>query len=594
MSLNAPDCSDAVPAAVRAGRPRDSRQDAGLTVAILVAVLAFAVTTTAQPSSEQAAANPKDTSQASVQGSVLKEPGGDPLKKAIVELIAENQEEGGNYTATSDQDGHFKIKGIQPGRYRMFVERPGYIEVDEKRRRSQGVVLSFEGGQELKDQTLHMLAAAIITGRVLDEDGDPMPDVEVRILRRRFGAGRINFEPGGGTQTNDLGEFRIGGLLAGKYYLSASPPPNLAGLLRQPKRADEPGAPPANTTYVTTYYPNTIDRSQATAIELHPGDETPMNFSLVRTHTARVSGSITGLASGTKAIVMLRSRDSNTMFMGGDVEKNGKFEIPHVAPGTYSLVVTTEMADTPLSIRRDIEVTDADIEGLSLSPFTGATIRGKVRFSSKPRMDLSRLSVILHRIDGAEDFADSIFFSDGGPALSAFGQVKDDGSFELKDVLPGLYEIEISSNLAAMADALVESVTAGTKDVADTGLNINGGTLAMDVTVSLGAGEVNGTAVNEKKEPIANAVVVAVPEEKFRTRQSHYQRGATDQDGRFLLHGLRPGKYTLYAWEVLDGEDYLDPDFLKKFEDQGTPIKVEKASRQTVALKVIPAAADQP
>src|ERR1700731_4457441 len=143
-------------------------------VIILVCLLALGRQTSAQD-----APAAKEPGKASLEGNVVKEPTGEPLKKAIVELIAENQEEGGNYTATSAQDGHFRIRGIQPGRYRMFVERPGYVEVDEKRRRSQGVVLSFEGGQELKDQTLHMLAAAIITGRVLDEDGDPMADVEV-------------------------------------------------------------------------------------------------------------------------------------------------------------------------------------------------------------------------------------------------------------------------------------------------------------------------------------------------------------------------------------------------------------------------------
>src|SRR5207253_9015669 len=65
-----------------------------------------------------------------------------------------NQEEGGNYTATSDQEGHFEIHGIEPGRYQMFAERTGFVEVDQKRRRSRGLYLSFSAGQKLKDQTL--------------------------------------------------------------------------------------------------------------------------------------------------------------------------------------------------------------------------------------------------------------------------------------------------------------------------------------------------------------------------------------------------------------------------------------------------------
>jgi protocatechuate 3,4-dioxygenase beta subunit len=543
--------------------------------------------------SAQEAPMARESTKSSLSGIVIKEPGGEPIKKAIVELIAENQEEGGNYTATSNEDGHFKIAGIQPGRYRMFVERPGYLEVDEKRRRSQGVVLSFNAGGEIKNQTLHMLAAAVITGRVLDEDGDPMPGVEVKVLRRKFGAGHSTFE-GPGTETNDLGEFRIGGLMAGKYYVSASPTPSVAGMMFLPKRVDET-APSEDKAYVTTYYPNAIDRSQAAAIELHPGDETPLHFSLLRTHTARIRGSISGLVPGTKAVIVLRARDSNTMFIAADVDKDGKFDIPHVPPGAYGVIAATETSDTPLSIRQNIEVTDSDIDGLSLSPLAGTTIRGRVHFPSKGKTDLSLLFVALHRVDGAEDTHDSIFFAeDGNAEVSAFGRVKEDGSFELKDVLPGRYEIEVSSSSKAMTNTLVESVATGTKELGDTGLKVNGGTITVDVTVSMGAGEVEGTAVNDKKEPIANAVVVAVPEERFRKQQSHYQRAATDQEGRFQLRGLRPGKYTLYAWDALDGEDYLDPDFLKQFEKQETPVKVEKASRQTVALKVLPATDDQP
>src|ERR1700751_4856086 len=113
-----------------------------------------------------------EKAKASLEGSVIKQPGGEALKKAILELIGDNQEQRGNYTATSDQDGHFKITDIEPGRYHLFVERPGYIAVDDKRRQSTGIVLSFEAGQEIKDQVRRMQSPAIITGRVVDEDGD--------------------------------------------------------------------------------------------------------------------------------------------------------------------------------------------------------------------------------------------------------------------------------------------------------------------------------------------------------------------------------------------------------------------------------------
>ncbi len=218
---------------------------------LLACVLAFA------RSEAQSVAPARAPAKASLEGSVVKEPDGEPLKKAIVELIAENQEEGGNYTATSDADGRFKIVDILPGRYKMFVERTGYIEVDQKRRRSPGVALSFEAGQDLKDQALLMLPAAIITGHVLDEDGDPISNADVVVLRRKYSSGRIKFEPVGTAQTNDLGEYRIGGLVTGKYYLSASPPANFQSLVPPQSSSPSGGSSSADAAYVTTYYPNT-------------------------------------------------------------------------------------------------------------------------------------------------------------------------------------------------------------------------------------------------------------------------------------------------------------------------------------------------
>ncbi len=401
---------------------------------IFVCVVALARNGTAQsPSPEKAPA------QASLEGKVVKEPAAEPLKKAIIELIGENQEESGNYTATSDQDGHFKIVGIHPGRYRLFVERTGYIEVDAKRRHSEGVVLSLEAGQELKDQTLHMLAAAIITGRVMDEDGDPMANVDVTLLRRKFSSGNFKFEPAGSSPTNDLGEYRIGGLMAGKYYISASPLPNFQSIVHVPKTPDDSETGQPDMAYVTTFYPNTADRSQASAIELHAGDDLPLDFSLTRTHTARIRGSVAGLIPGTKAVVMLRGRDSNAMYNASEADPDGKFEILHVAPGSYGVTAITLMTDPPQTARGTVEVTDTNVDGLRLVPLAGTTVRGRVRLAgSIPKVDASLLFMYLRRSDGENESSEGVTFADEGTMVSAgMGRVKADGTFELKNVPPG-------------------------------------------------------------------------------------------------------------------------------------------------------------
>ena len=53
------------------------------------------------------------------------------------------------------------------------------------------------------------------------------------------------------------------------------------------------------------------------------------------------------------------------------------------------------------------------------------------------------------------------------------------------------------------------------------------------------------------------------------------------------MRGVRPGEYSVLAWEVLEGDDYLDPDFIKPLESQATSVKIEKNGYQNVALKII-------
>jgi hypothetical protein len=526
-----------------------------------------------------------------VAGMVTKEPGSEPVKKALIELIADSQADGSNYTALTGVDGGFRMENVAPGRYHLFVERTGFQEIDQHRHRTEGRVLMLTAGQEMKDLVIRLQAAAVIDGRVTDEDGDPLPEAQVAVLRQTFVSGRSHWEQVGAERTNDLGEYRIASLAPGNYFVSVTPPPNFRSLIEtnggtaahhEATTADKP----APTAYQTTYYPGTRDRAQAAPIQLRAGDDFPVSFSLNPSPSVTIRGSVVDLPSGATAAIMLQSKDFGLVLNGAEMHKDGSFEIRDVSPGAYTIVATVDNVSIPMTARQPLQIaSDNNVEGLQLTPQPGGTIRGHLRMeaSGPPRLDPSQFFLQLWPADSDE----------AGEGFSTLAHVNADGSFEWRDVPAGRYFVQISE-ASATADWFLKSMATSGHDVSDSGFSVGSGMTPIDIMASANGAAAEGSATNQKDEPAADAVVVAVPEARFRDRPNRYRKAVTDQSGRFTLRGLPPGDYILFAWESVDGEAYYDPEFLKAYEGRGKPLHVSEGDRVSVQLKAIPAPEDQP
>ena len=553
---------------------------------VLATVLAAQTSTTETPS--------KQSENCTIEGRVILALGSQPLKKVVIHISSDDAEEN-SYTTLTDGDGHFKIENLKPGHYSVRLDRNGYLDAGKRRGRYQFQALTLKRGQELTDLVFRMQPAAMITGKIVDADGDPVP--ETSILVTRYGSGvRRDLRFGGFQRTDDLGEYRVFDLPPGRYLVLAQ---SWRAIPAIPSAGIENTAS-SETVYAPTYYPGTMDKTQATPIELHAGDQVSANFALVASRSFRIRGTVSGLpiAVGSEIRIEARSTTADNNVPGrnqdGSVDKDNKFEIRDVLPGSYTLSLL--MSDggrfsQGVNTGQTVEVTNADVNGLQVHPAPYGLVRGQFRMDSSQTVDWSQTTVLLES-DQDSDSDRGIFSSFGGES-SRFAEVKSDGSFELKSVPAGAYHLIAQSRAQALRDYFVKAINLGGKDVSDTGFTTGGASYLLDIVVNAKGATLEGTVLDAKDQPVIDAEVVAIPDPVRRKRRDLYQQGNTDQQGHFTLHGLNPGEYTVIAFEDLE-DDPRDPDFIKTYEGRGQSVQTKQGERTSVLLKVVPSTNDQP
>jgi carboxypeptidase family protein len=334
-----------------------------LNVRIIVFVLALlfpalipaqVVVTTQAPQLRPPPSNTPPEQKCVVGGRVTNLLTGESLKKATIHLtrsvsgsmsmdtveFGDSASASQGYMATSGADGSFRIEGIEPGDYTLSGERGGYLrtEYGAKGPTQSGIVATLRPGQQLTDINLRLNPQAVITGKVLDEDGDPVSNAAVYVLRRTWQRGKRRLLPQGGANVNDLGEFRIADLSPGKYYMCAS----VVNFRRSNEEAPPPGKPDIRP--IRTCHSGTTTLEAASPIEIAPGqDLSGLDIRLHSAQTYHVRGKVVGdvpAGEGRETMLSLAPRDDVMFFLGtnhASMNKDRTFDIAGVAPGPYTL-----------------------------------------------------------------------------------------------------------------------------------------------------------------------------------------------------------------------------------------------------------------
>lgn len=513
---------------------------------------------------------PAKQESCSIEGQVVNAASGEPLNKATINASQVGHADK-RYETTTTAGGRFAIRDMEPGQYRIRADRRGYSSTASTTGKARAAItFSLDPGQHLEGIVLRMSPQAVITGRVLDDDGEPLPNVEVFLLRYNFSRGKRELQQSDRAGTNDLGEYRLFGLSPGRYYVSAT-------------RNDVRGLPQAYDSgrgYVPTYYPAAGDPAGAKAIDLQAGTILRgIDITLLKTRTVRVRGHVLDAASKQAArnvgVAMERRDELRYVFysnLSSQVDAQGNFEIKSVTPGAYILEAFTQVNGKQYRAQQVLDVRESDIENVVLELGPPGELKGQWRVEGQPVANLPETHIWL------EEEQNSM----GGSG----GRLRPDGSFTISDVEPGRYQL----NICCLSDYYFKSARLGDREVLESGLDLTHGIGgSLEITVSSNGGQLEGVVLNANDQPEAGATVVLVPDEPRRGQSRLYKEVTTDQYGRYTIKGIAPGEYKLFAWEEIEDGAYENPDFLKLFEALGEPRTIREGSRESAQLRLIPA-----
>ena len=482
--------------------------------------------------------------------------------------------------ATSDGNGNYVVSGIEPGRYRVSVERAGFVDQQygAKGPSQAGSFLTLEKSQRARDITIKMTPQGVIAGRVMDDDGDPVANATIQVLKRTYVRGRKQLVPVDNASTNDLGEYRVYGLPPGRYIVNANARRMFRGGMVQDTDQD---------AFAPTFYPAGASPDMAAPIEVAAGAQfRGIDVRLRKTRTVRVQGRVTGGTTtagnrgGGGTSVSLVPKDGGGGFgmrnSSRPYNAQGEFLLNNVVPGSYILTASQFEGGKTLFARMPIEVGNSPIEGLSLQLAPGADLRGRVK------------------VEGSDTQTGSMRVNLVGRPGAVFGQgagvqggaMNPDGTFVLSNVQPENYDVRVSS---VPDGGYVKSIRLGEADVTDSGLDFTNGVMAGEMTVSVAmtAAQVEGTVQNDKSEPASGVTVVLVPEGPRKESDRYYSVTSTDQTGHFTLKNLTPGEYRVYSFDNIENGAYMDPEWMLPYQGKGERVSLKDSGHETVTLKLV-------
>jgi hypothetical protein len=501
-----------------------------------------------------------------------------PIRRAVVTLATTGLRPM-EAVAYSDNNGAFGFSGVPAGSYYICARFRGYGRACYGGANEPGrpiPELALANGESRRDVLLAMLPEGSVSGTVVDADGDPVANAQVQLLRPVYERRTLHWRPGPTTSTNDRGEYHVSFVIPGDYRILATRAYQIATRI-QPDVTN--GQKQADEVYAMQFYPGASSIDAAASLTLSAGaDLKSIDFTLETVPQVMVSGKVEVpdemRESGAITIILVPVSSAVRSEQITSVASAPEYRFSlNTVPGKYRLVATSR-GDTDYRTVQTVEVSSAP-EDISVKLSPGAPLSGKLQLEGAGAKEAGPYRVEL--VSG-----DDIPLQGEAPSAD----VAADGSFEFDSVVPGVWDINVSP---LPEGAYIKSMRFGQQDVLTEDMELKNGTRApLNIVLSMNGATVTGNVFDApstdapkstKPRHDGRVMVLLAPEGKWESVLSFYQLVASDSHGHYQFKSVTPGKYRVFAFDEMQGQEYWKPGFLTPFQGAGTPLEAGEGAR---------------
>lgn len=562
-----------------------------LLLLVAVGLAAGQVPDARQRSARDRSSQPRTVSgTASISGHVVTGDTGRPLARARVTATAPELSDGSLSTLT-DPAGAYVLADLPPGTYFVTAGKSGFLSMAHGAQRPQraGRRIVLAQGQHARDVDIRVLRGSVVTGRVYDDNGEPIVRAIVQAMRYQYVQGEPRLAANGASQSDDRGQYRIYGLAPGNYIVTAA-----ARMEPLPDRAVRVSDPTTAQSYAPTYYPGVTSPADAVPISLGLEQEQPnIDFVLQTVATARVSGTVVGDAAAVAGAAVILAVDdprgvSAGSTYGGRVQSDGSFTVTGVPPGRYIAIARSTMGGGAMERRggfgpggraaltgvQQVSVGGEDVSGVTVPLSSGGTITGSVTFESAQgqRADVSKL-----RVSTVPPFALPFVGSETAA-------IQPDGSFTITNVVAGSHGVRVNTP----PGWTLKGIFLDGRDVADQLLDVKAGQSVngLQVVLTDRITTVTATVAGSPGDSVADGFAVAFTTDRaaWRPRSRGIQGVRPDDKGLCTFTGLPPGDYYLALVGDLEPGSWYDPVLLEELSKTATRVTAEEGETKAVTI----------